>query len=101
MVAQLIENYYYLEQDEKARDLAVRMGSQLMETISFFIEWGSLGATEFETASRVYLYIADVCKQYGDKELSREMTGQLEALLHSSLGAYEDLEAEADSLDLD
>ena len=86
MVAQLIENYYYLGAGEKAAALAGRMGKALLETAGFYINWGSLGSSEFETASRVLLYIADVCKQYGDTELGEGLLDSLETLLHVATG---------------
>jgi hypothetical protein len=84
MVAQMIENYYYLGAQDKAHDMAVRMTDALMEAASFYIKWGGLGANEFETAGRVYLYIADVCKQYGDKDLSDTLNASFDALLKSA-----------------
>ncbi|MBR4735272.1 MAG: DUF2723 domain-containing protein [Bacteroidales bacterium] len=83
MVAQLIENYYYLGAQDKAHDLAVRMTDALMETASFYIKWGSLGINEFETAARILIYIADTCKQYSDTELSESVNSNLDALIHS------------------
>ena len=99
MVAQLIENYYYLGDDEKGRDMAIRMGEELLKTAAFYLEWGNLGASEFETASRILLYIADVCKQYGDKDLSDAMVDALQALLHTVSSSPYDLER--DSLRVD
>ena len=83
MVAQLIENYYYLGAGDKALDLATRMSSQLLETASFYIKWGSLGMSEFESCARVLLYISDVCKQYGDKELGEKLEGLLSDMIHA------------------
>ena len=94
MVAQMIENYYYLGSFEKARDLASRFADQLLDSISFYMQWGSLGSAEFETASRVFLYVSDVCKQYGDNELSEAMTDTLEDLLHTVSGGAYSLEKE-------
>jgi len=86
MVAQMIENYFYLGASDKARDLAARFGDQLMDTAAFFLSWGSLGSSEFETSTRVLLYVADVCRQYGEKDLYEAMTGNIEALLHAATG---------------
>ena len=97
MVVQMIENYYYLGAPDKARDLASRMGDELLTTAGFYLEWGRLGDAEFETASRVLLYIADVCKQYGDKELGEAMVDTLENILHAAVGSAYSLERE-DSL---
>ena len=97
-VAQLIENYYFLGAADKARPLATRMGLALLETAGFYLEWGKLGSTEFETASRVLLYIADVCKDYGDKELGDAMVDSLEQIIHAAAGDAYALEREEDSL---
>ena len=94
MVVQMIENYYYLGAADKARDLASRMGDELLTTAGFYLEWGRLGDAEFETASRVLLYIADVCKQYGDKELGEAMVDTLENILHAAVGSAYSLERE-------
>ena len=61
------------------------------------MEWGSLGSAEFETASRVYLYVSDVCKQYGDTELSDAMLDTLEQMMHSVTGGAYSLDKD-DSL---
>ena len=99
MVAQMIENYYYLGEADKARPLASRMGEELLKTAGFYLEWGRLGDSEFETASRVLLYIADLCKQYGDKELGDAMIDSLEDILHAATGTEYALERE-DSLEV-
>ena len=98
MVAQMIENYYHLGAADKARELSLRFGEQLLETSAFYLGWGSLGNNEFETASRILLYVADVCKQYGDKELSDALVDKLEALLHAATGQAYDVEGMEDSL---
>ena len=86
MVAQMIENYYYLGAADKAASLAGRLGAALLETAGFYINWGSLGSAEFETASRVLLYVVDVCRQYGDTEMAEGLQNSLETLLHATVG---------------
>ena len=98
MVAQMIENYYYLGKSgvldsdsaarakESALNLATRFGEQLMDTASFFMDWGNLGSAEFETAGRVLLYVVDVCKEYGDTEFSKNLEDRFSVLLHGAMG---------------
>ena len=100
MVAQMIEDYYYLGAKDKARDLASRMCDSLQETCAFFLEWGDLGSSEFETAGHVLLYIADVMKQYGDKDLSDKVIDRFDAILQNAVGDYV-LEDVDESMDLD
>ena len=98
MVAQIIENYYHLGAADKARDLALRFADELLDTSAFYLGWGGLGADEFETASRILLYVADVCKDYGDEELGNAMMEELEQLLHAASGTPYDIENVEDSL---
>ena len=87
MVAQMVENYYFLGASDKARDLAVRMIGQLSDTAAFFLEFGDYGGSTFDTAGRLILYIADVMEQYGDKELANQAVSQFERMLHIAVGS--------------
>ena len=100
MVAQMIENYYHLGAVDKARDLALRFAEELLDTSAFYLGWGGLGADEFETASRILLYVADVCKDYGDKDLGNAMMEELEQILHAASGTPYDIENVEDSLNV-
>ena len=95
MVAQMIENYYYLGAKDKAADLASRFGEQLLDTATFYMDWGNLGSSEFETAGRVLLYVVDVCKEYGDQDLSKDLEGRFSLLLNSALGTSSGADDEA------
>ena len=100
MVTQMIENYYFLDAPGKARDLATRFGDQLLDTAAFYLEWGSLGSSEFETASRILFYLADVCKQYGDTTISESLVASLQALLNAATGGRYQTERSVDSLEV-
>ena len=99
MVAQMVENYYHLGAFDKAGELAARMGDELLETVAFYVNWGTLGSAEFENACRILLYIADVCKDYGDEPLSNAMAENLKSLLDAVSGSYE-VEEVNDSLEI-
>ena len=83
VVAQIIENYYYLGEREKAQDLLFRLGNELLETVSFYKEWGNLGKSEFETATRVLLYLGELAKQYGDQDVATAISAELSDMLKS------------------
>ena len=95
MVAQMIENYYYLGAKESAKSLAERFGELLLDTATFYLDWGSLGTSEFETAGRVLLYVVDVCKEYGDEELSKNLEERFTVLLHTAMGTGEEIDAQS------
>ena len=88
MVAQMVENYYYLGASDKARDLGSRMCASLLETARFYLEFGTLGSAEFETSGRILLYLADVMKQYGDTELSAAAVDNFDLMLQIATGNY-------------
>ena len=98
MVAQMIEDYYFLGETQKARELGMHMCDLLQETATFYLDWGELGSAEFETAGRVILYIADVMKQYGDKELSDAVLDRFDFLLKGVTGSYD---MDADTLEVE
>jgi len=98
MVAQIIENYYHLGQREKANDLAARFGDQLLETAAFYLGWGGLGESEFDSASRILLYVADVCKTYGEEKMATAMVNNLRQLLEAVSGSAYSVEEVEDTL---
>ncbi|MBR5063286.1 MAG: hypothetical protein IKX05_01080, partial [Bacteroidales bacterium] len=93
--AQMIENYYYLGAKESAKSLAERFGELLLDTATFYLDWGSLGTSEFETAGRVLLYVADVCKEYGDETLSKNLEERFTVLLHTAMGTGEEIDVQS------
>ena len=99
MVVQMVENYYYLGEEDKARELGLKLADGLLDSSRFFLEFSSYSTTSFENCHRCLVYLADVFKQYGDKELSDKLLASLDILLRVALG---DLEVEGkDSLKVD
>ncbi|MBR1705228.1 MAG: DUF2723 domain-containing protein [Bacteroidales bacterium] len=88
MVIQMVENYYYLGAADQARDLAVRLSGDLMESARFYLEFYDLAGSEFESCSRCIIYLADVLKQYGDQELSDQLTTSFNTLIKVATGDY-------------
>ncbi|MBR1677964.1 MAG: hypothetical protein IJ701_00725, partial [Bacteroidales bacterium] len=86
MVIQMVENYYYLDAADKARDLALRMSNQLMTSARFYLEYYDLAGSQFETVSRCLVYLADVLKQYGDTELSEQINNSFSTLVKAATG---------------
>ena len=81
MIVTLIEDYYRLGQPEKARGLAMQMGSELLKSAKFYIEFYDWARDEFEMVGQYIYFLADVMKQGGDAELSKQLTDGLVALV--------------------
>ena len=86
MVVQMVENYYYLGQPEKARELGSRLSEDLLASARFFLEFYEYAGSDFETTSRCIVYLADVFKQYGDKKLSNQLNKSLDMLVKAATG---------------
>ena len=86
MVVQMIENYYYLGEPEKARELGAKMGDQLLRSARFYLEFYEFSSSNFDTVSRLILYLGDVFKKYGDQDLSKQLNDSLDALVQVATG---------------
>ena len=87
IVILMIEHYYQLGQPEKARQLATRLGSDLLDSARFYLEFFSLSHREFE-AVRVYISnLAYVLKEGGDEELSDQLLDNFLTLVEAAKAA--------------
>ena len=100
MVVQMVEDYYFLGDKAKARDLGLKLAEGLMETSRFYLEFFDYASSNFESCHRCILYLADVFKQYGDKDLSDRLLDSLEILVKAAtnqLGVESDVDVKPDS----
>ena len=86
MVIQMVENFYYLGEPETARELGIKMGDLLLRTARFYLEFYEFSRANFDTAGRCIVYLADIFKQYGDKDLSNQLNQSLDALVKVATG---------------
>ena len=71
-----------------------------METSRFYLEFFDYASSNFESCHRCILYLADIFKQYGDKELSDRLLDSLEVLIKAAtnqLGVEADLDVQPDT----
>ena len=98
MVIQMVSQYYQLGAVEKARDLAVRLGNELMVSARFFLEFYDVARSDFEYCGQYIYVLTDEMRKYGDKALGDEIEGHFNDLMHAALGDYPEAEEAADSL---
>ena len=80
-VTQIISDYYYLGQTEKARDLAIRFYNELVVSIAFFMEYYEFGKEEFETCCSMVYYLSDAVREGGDTELADKIISTVKKLV--------------------
>ncbi|MBR4525467.1 MAG: hypothetical protein IKP15_07955, partial [Bacteroidales bacterium] len=93
MVVQMVENYYFLGKRDQARELGQELAEGLLDTSRFYLEFIDYASSDFESCHRCILYLAEVFKKYGDKNLSESLLDSLEMLVRAATG---DLEYEED-----
>ena len=89
MVVQIVEDYYFLGEKDKARELGLKLADGLLDSSRFYLKFYDYAASSFEGCHRCILYLADVFKQYGDNELSDRLLDSLELLVRVATGRLE------------
>ena len=85
----LIEDYYKLGQSEKARELAVRLGEELLASAKFYIEFYEWAQEEFELTGQYIYFLSDTMKQGGDADLAKTLSDGLVALVEEATAALD------------
>ena len=89
MVIQMVENYYFLGEKDKARELGLKLADGLLDSSRFYLEFYDYASSSFEGCHRCIVYLADVFKEYGDKDLSDRLLDSLELLVRVATGRLE------------
>ncbi len=84
MVIEMIELYYALGKGDEARDLASRLGNELISSARFFLEFYEFAKDDFEMAGNYVYYLSDSLTKGGDKEMGDALTKRLTDLVHAS-----------------
>ena len=91
MVMQMVETYYFLGDAEKGRDLALRLGSDLLSSARFYLEFYDYATSEFDSCSRCILYLSDIMKEYGDTEAASRLEDTLTLLVKTVSGTLDEV----------
>ena len=89
----IAETYYQLGQTDKARELCAQMGADLLETARFYLEFFEFGKSEFDLCGSYIYYLADVLKDFGDKDMADKLTGAFTKLIDWAAGDGEEYDS--------
>ncbi|MBP9997755.1 MAG: DUF2723 domain-containing protein [Bacteroidales bacterium] len=81
VIADMIQNYFKLSQNDKARELARAFGEELLTTARFYLEFYEWGKSDFEMAANYIYYVGDILTRNGEKELADILTDTLEKMI--------------------
>ena len=97
MVIGAIEDYYILGKNDSARALGAKLGSEILVTAQFYLEYYAYIQEDFDFLANSIYYLCDVLKAGGDKEMSETIEGTFVELLEIATGRKaEDVRAAAD-----
>lgn len=86
IIIEMIDMYYSLGEDGKARKLAVRLANDLTGAAKFYLEYFEFAQDQFELCANYIYYLADVFEDGGDKELSDQIKDNLSMLIKAASG---------------
>ena len=92
LVIEMIEDYYKLGEADKARDLASRMGAELLSATRFYLEFFEFAQNEFDLCGSYIYFLSDTCRDAGDAELADRITDGLSMLVDWASGASDPAE---------
>ena len=98
MVIGAIEDYYILGKNDSARALGAKLGSEMLVTAQFYLEFYAYIQEDFDFLANSIYYLCDVLKAGGDKEMSETIEGTFVELLEIATGQKaEDVRAAAEA----
>ena len=92
IVIGMVEAYYQLGEVSKARELGALMAADLLESTRFYLEFFEFGKNEFDLCGSYVYFLADVFKDFGDKDLADKLTGAFSKLIDWASGEYDEPE---------
>ena len=87
MVVDMVNQYYALGHPDKASEIALALGDELLKTASFYLEFYDWGRNEFELAGNYIYLLSDALKNGGDEALGKELTDKFVDIVNSATGS--------------
>ena len=77
----MVEAYFAAGAEEKALDLAARLGDELLVSAGFFGEYYDYAQDNFEMCCNCIYYLSDTLAKNGSEELSKQIMDNLQAMI--------------------
>ena len=81
MVVQMINLYYELGEPEKAREVAERFCTEILQSAVFYFDFYDYAKQDFETSCQYVYYVSDIMRENGDAELASKYEDSLKTAL--------------------
>jgi len=81
MIIEMVNLYYICDQPDKARELAKGFVEETIVAANFYAEFYDYAKNDFENNCQYVYYMADILRDFGDKELADSFESDLKASL--------------------
>ncbi len=86
MVVHMVEQYFRLNQPDKARALAAELGNGLLDAARFYLEFYEFASDQFELCANYIYYLSDTLTKCGENQISKQMVDSLTKMLKTAKG---------------
>ena len=89
MPIEMVEDYYTIGKNEKARKLADAVSGQVMQSVRFYLSMYDVAKDDFEYSCNMIFYLSNTMKKSGDEEYAAKIEKRLNDLLSQLTGTKE------------
>ncbi|MDY6385833.1 MAG: hypothetical protein SPL26_09930, partial [Bacteroidales bacterium] len=86
---EMVEDYYSIGKNEKARKLADAVSDQVMQSVRFYLSMYDVAKDDFEYSCNMIFYLSNTMKKSGDEEYAAKIEKRLNDLLSQLTGTKE------------
>ena len=86
---EMVEDYYTIGKNEKARKLADAVSGQVMQSVRFYLSMYDVAKDDFEYSCNMIFYLSNTMKKSGDEEYAAKIEKRLNDLLSQLTGTKE------------
>lgn len=82
-IISMVDGYFRMGDKEKAKVMAERLSSELLQSVSFYLQFYEYAKDDLDTVSNFVVYLAQVCEEHGEAAMAKSMQESLYKLFES------------------
>ena len=90
MVVNMVSDYYAAGAPDKATELGMKLGNELLKSITFYMEFYDVASSDFDTCCQFLYYLIDEMDAGGAKKETAELKRNLLSILQAGSTGFED-----------
>lgn len=90
MVVNMVSDYYAAGAPDKATELGVKLGNELLKSMNFYMEFYDVASSDFDTCCQFLYYLIDEMDAGGAKKETVELKRKLLSIIQAGAAGFED-----------